>query len=54
MYGDNPFACHSYVEQIHPGTEMIDYYTADRCVEALFRAEENGINAYMACLYNAR
>ena len=27
---------------------MIDYYTADRCVEALFRAEENGINAYMA------
>lgn len=48
MYGDNPFNGHSYVEQIHPGTEMVDYYTADRCVEALFEAEKGGINAYMA------
>lgn len=48
MYGDNPFAGHSYVEQIHPGSEMVDYYTADRCVETLFEAEKGGINAYMA------
>lgn len=48
MYGDNPFNGHSYVEQVHPGSEMVDYYTADRCVEALFEAEKGGINAYMA------
>ncbi len=48
MYGDNPFNGHSYVEQVHPGSEMVDYYIADRCVEALFEAEKGGINAYMA------
>lgn len=48
MYGDNPFNGHSYIEQVHPGSEMVNYYTADRCVEALFEAEKGGINAYMA------
>jgi hypothetical protein len=48
ILGDNPFNGHSYIEEIHSGDEMIDYYTADNCVKALFEAEENGINTYMA------
>jgi len=48
ILGDNPFNGHSYIEQIHSGDEMIDYYTADNCVKALFEAEERGINTYMA------
>jgi hypothetical protein len=27
---------------------MMDYYTADKCVRALFEAEENGMNTFMA------
>jgi hypothetical protein len=48
ILGDNPFNGHSYIEDIHSGDEMIDYYTADNCVKALFEAEQNGINTYMA------
>ena len=48
ILGDNPFNGHSYIEQIHTGQEMMDYYTADKCVRALFEAEDNGINAYVA------
>ena len=48
ILGDNPFTGHSYIEDIHSGEEMKNYYTAEKCVRALFEAEENGINAYMA------
>lgn len=48
ILGDNPFNGHSYIEDIHSGDEMIDYYTADNCVKALFQAEQDGINTYMA------
>lgn len=48
VLGDNPFTGHSYIPEIHNGDEMVDYYTADKCVEALFTAEENGINTFVA------
>lgn len=48
ILGDNPFNGHSYIEDIHSGDEMLDFYTADRCIRTLFEAEENGINTYMA------
>ena len=48
ILGDNPFNGHSYIPDIHSEDEMLDYYTAERCVKTLFEAEENGINAYMA------
>ena len=48
VLGDNPFNGHSYIPDIHSGEEMMDYYTADRCVETLFEAEENGIDTYIA------
>jgi len=46
--GDNPFCGHSYVQSVHSGDEMMDYYTADNCVRTLFTAEEQGINTYIA------
>ena len=48
ILGDNTFTGHSYIEEKHTGAEMMDYYTAAKCVEALFEAEKNGINAYLA------
>ena len=48
ILGDNPFNGHSYVREVYDGGEMEDYYTAERCVAALFEAEANGITAYMA------
>jgi len=48
ILGDNPFCGHSYIEGIHSGNEMMDFYTADKCVETLFEAEALGINTYMA------
>jgi hypothetical protein len=46
--GDNPFNGHSYIQQIHSGDEMMDYYTAEHCVRTLFEAEALGINTYVA------
>ena len=48
ILGDNPFNGHSYIPEIYSGDEMVDYYTADNCIKALFEAEENGINTYLA------
>ena len=48
ILGDNPFNGHSYVNDVYSGGEMEDYYTAERCVAALFEAESNGISAYLA------
>ena len=48
ILGDNPFCGHSYIPDEHDGNEMMDYYTADNVIQALFEAEENGINTYLA------
>lgn len=47
ILGDNPFNGHSYIPEIYSGTEMIDYYTAENAVAAMFEAERNGITACM-------
>jgi len=49
ILGDNPFIGNSYVPDMYPRQEMYDFYTADKVLEAFFKAEESGINAYM-CL----
>jgi hypothetical protein len=46
--GDNPFNGHSYIQDVHSGDEMVDYYTAEKCVRTLFEAEELGMNTYIA------
>ena len=52
ILGDNPFIGNSYVPDTYPRKEMYDYYQADKVLEALFTAEENGINTYMALADN--
>ena len=47
ILGDNPFNGHSYITDVVSGEAMLDYYTAEKCVRALFEAEEGGINACM-------
>lgn len=46
--GDNPFNGHSYIQDVHSGDEMMDYYSAENCVATLFEAEEQGVNTYIA------
>lgn len=48
VLGDNPFLGHSYIQQVHSGEEMKTFYTAQACVRALFIAQEQGINTYIA------
>jgi len=48
LLGDNPFCGHSYINDVHSGEEMMDYYTAERVLKTLFQAEEYGINTYVA------
>jgi hypothetical protein len=48
IMGDNSMAGLSYIPKQHLSSEMLDYWTADRCVKALFEAERCGMNAYMA------
>ena len=45
--GDNPINGHSYIPEICSGEEMMDYFTAERVVKALFEAEELG---FTTCL----
>ena len=47
MVGDNPVNGHSYIPDITPGGEMMDYYTAEKCVQMLVHAEDSGINAML-------
>ena len=47
IVGDNPFSGHSYIEDIVSGGEMLDYYTAENIIKALFDAEKAGYNAYL-------
>ena len=48
VLGDNPFIGNSYVHEMYGGNEMLDYYTSDTVVRALFEAQDCGINTYMA------
>ena len=47
ILGDNPFNGHSYIEYQTTGTEMKNFYTAEKILETLFKAEENGIRAML-------
>ena len=47
IVGDNPFSGHSYIEDAVSGGEMMDYYTAENIVKALFDAERAGYNTYL-------
>ena len=47
IVGDNPFSGHSYIEEVVTGGEMMDYYTAENIVKALFDAERAGYNTYL-------
>ena len=47
IVGDNPFNGHSYVEDEVGGNEMLEYYTAEKILEALFKIEENGYNTML-------
>lgn len=44
ILGDNPINGHSYIPDVITGDEMMDYFTAQRVVEALFAAEKLGYN----------
>jgi hypothetical protein len=45
ILGDNPINGHSYIPNICPGGEMMDYFTAQKVVDCLFEAEQLGYNA---------
>lgn len=47
ILGDNPFNGHSYIPEISPRDDMLDYYTADNAVKAMFEAEKAGIDTMM-------
>ncbi|GHV11806.1 hypothetical protein FACS189491_03700 [Spirochaetia bacterium] len=48
IIGDNSMEGLSYIPKQYLSSEMMDYWTADKCVKALFEAEKSGYNAYMA------
>jgi hypothetical protein len=48
IIGDNSMEGLSYIPKLYLSSELADYWTADRCVEALFEAERCGMNTYMA------
>lgn len=56
ILGDNPINGHSYIPDITPGGEMMDYYTAQRCVDMLFDAQAAGINTFvpLGCDFDLR
>ena len=47
VLGDNSMTGHSYITYQTPGTEMIDFYTAEKIKETLFHAESLGINTML-------
>lgn len=47
IVGDNPFNGHSYITDKVTGTEMKEYYTAEKIKETLFQIEKNGYNTMM-------
>lgn len=47
IVGDNPFNGHSYISDIISGEEMLEYCTAEKILEALFKIEETGYNTML-------
>ena len=47
IVGDNPFNGHSYIEDITPGSEMVEFYTAEKIKETLFELERCGYNTML-------
>ena len=47
IVGDNPFNGHSYITDKIPGSEMKEFYTAEKILEALFEIEANGYNTML-------
>jgi len=47
IIGDNPVNGHSYIQDTYSGEEMRDYYTPEKTLEMLFRAEEEGFNTLL-------
>lgn len=47
IVGDNPMNGHSYVEDKISGEEMLQFFTAERIKETLFRMEEYGYNTFL-------
>ena len=45
--GDNPFNGHSYIQNYVSGTEMLQYHTEDKILEAMHKMEELGINTML-------
>ena len=47
IIGDNPMTGHSYIQNVITGQEMMDFYTAEKIKEAMFRMEECGYTAML-------
>lgn len=47
IMGDNPFNGHSYITDYIPDKEMLDFHTEEKIQEAMFKAEELGINTML-------
>lgn len=45
--GDNPITGHSYIESVTTGNAMLEYYTAENILKAMFEMEELGISAML-------
>lgn len=48
ILGDNSMVGLSYIPRQYKSVDMLNYWTAENCVSALFEAERNGINTFMA------
>ena len=47
IVGGNPFAGHTYISKIASSDDMLDFYTAQKVVDTLFKAEEAGYATFM-------
>ena len=47
IIGDNPFNGHSYITEYIPDSEMLDYHTEDKILEAMHEMEALGINTML-------
>jgi len=47
IIGDNPFNGHSYIADKTPGSEMKEFYTAEKIKETLWEIEKSGINTML-------
>ena len=47
IVGGNPFEGHTYISKIASSDDMLDYYTAQKIVETLFKAEDMGYKTFL-------